>query len=67
MDYEFDYCTEIYDQTINRSKTNKIVCKQCVHKDVCYMYKDICEGRKWYQDYFGINVLCPYYKKEACV
>lgn len=39
---------------------NEKVCQHCSHKDVCYMYKDIEEGRKWYSDYFGEDVLCPY-------
>lgn len=49
----------------NKSLVNKKVCKQCVHQWVCYMYKEICEGKKWYQDFFGEGVSCPYFKKET--
>lgn len=46
---------------------NKKICQHCSHKDVCYMYKDIEEGRKWYSDYFGEDVLCPYLYNRTTV
>lgn len=56
--YEEEYGAQLE----NKSLVNKQVCEVCEHKDVCYMYKNICEGRKWYQDYFGADVSCPYFK-----
>lgn len=46
---------------------NKKVCRQCSHVDVCYMYKDIEEGRKWYEEYFGDDTICPYLYNRTIV
>ena len=54
-----DYEEEYDDQLFNRSLVNETICKQCVHLNVCYMYKNINEGKKYYQDYFGEGVMCP--------
>jgi len=46
---------------------NERICQHCSHKDVCYMYKDIQEGRKWYSEYFGDDVICPYIYNSTTV
>lgn len=35
------------------------VCQNCVHKEVCYKLKNISDGKKTYEDYFGKEVVCP--------
>lgn len=62
--YYGEYESEYSDSLINKSFVNKKVCEMCEHKEVCYIYKDICEGRKWYQDYFGADVSCSYFKNN---
>lgn len=62
--YYGDYQSEYGDNIENKSLVNKQVCAACEHKDVCYIYKDICEGRRYYQDYFGEDVRCFYFKKR---
>ena len=34
------------------------ICNRCMKKDVCFMYTNIKEGRKWYSEYFGKGVFC---------
>lgn len=33
-------------------------CKDCKCADICYKYRDICAGRKTYNEYFDDDVTC---------
>lgn len=36
----------------------KDYCINCIHKEVCYKYNDILEGKKSYNEYFGEDCIC---------
>ena len=65
--YYGDYESEYGNNLENKSLVNKQVCGVCSHKDVCFIYKEINEGKKWYQEFFGDGVSCPYFKNSIKV